>query len=145
MSGILRWLSGGTQHAYYALYLCMNGDTAWIYQYIASGVFVFFSYASVFVFFLWRYRKMRKTRFAKAMLFGAVVFFWCGISGYLMNGLVGYFVPLKRLEVFMRYFTGCVNIYWAYHLYKISFIETILSIDPQPANIKGESDANNGQ
>ncbi len=129
MNDFVRWFTGGAEYAYHTLAMCMDGDMLWVHAYVASGAYVFLSYLLIVAYFTRRYVKMRKTKFANAMMLGALVFLWCGMSGYLMSGMVSYYWPARRLETIMRVITGSVNIAWAYHLYKISFIEKVLKID----------------
>ena len=128
-----RWFTGNGQYAYHTLLHCMDGDAQWAWHVVVSKVCIFASYMLVAHYFYRRWRAIRKTRFAKALLYGSIVFVNCA-SVHLLNGIEFYW-PGRRLEAILSYSVAVINILFVLQLYRISALENVLSINAlRPCN-----------
>lgn len=127
LTALLAWATGGAGHAYATLVLCMDGDDTWARLLVASKGLIFASYLLVARYLFRRWRVVRRTRFARALLWGAVVFVNCG-AVHLLNGLT-YVWPGRRLEAVLSLSVALVNVLYVVGLHRLSAVENVLRIN----------------
>ena len=129
------WFTGGADYAYSTLLVCMGGDAAWARLLVASKVLIFLSYLLVARYLFGRWRVIRKTAFARTLLYGAAVFLNCG-AVHLLNG-VEYAWPARRLEAVLSFAVAGINVLYVLGLHRISALENVLKINVTRPTVGG--------
>ena len=100
---MIDWLTNnGTYHN---MKMCMNGDTFWIVARMGSDLFISITYF-MFACMNWnQFVKSDKNIMALGFMALAVVFFFCGISGYLLD-FFSYWIPTYKLSTITKIIDG---------------------------------------
>jgi hypothetical protein len=98
-NGIVEWLTN--DYTYHTVKMCMAGDDLWIIARMGSNLAITVGYA----FFAWHnwieFRKHKKTWYSYGFLSLALVFLFCGLSGYLLD-FISYWIPMYRVATITR-------------------------------------------
>ena len=124
---LYQWFTGGADFAYSTLLICMGGDATWARLLVASKILIFLSYLLVARYLLGRWVVIRRLKFARFLLWGALVFLNCG-AVHLLNG-VEYFWPARRLEALLSFTVAGINILYVLGLHKVSAVENVLKLN----------------
>lgn len=86
MTDLLQWFAGGDT-PYMRLTHCMSEDTPWIVALVVARLLIFAGYCYICGYWYVSAKHVRDQRPRSALKMLAVVFWFCGLSGYLLPAL----------------------------------------------------------